>query len=389
MIPYARQSIDDDDIAAVVAVLRSDHLTQGPAVAAFEHALAALTGARHAIAVSSGTAALHLACLAYGLAPGKRLWTSANTFVASANCGRYCGATVELVDIDAETLNLSIPVLAARLEEAAARGGLPDVVVAVDFAGLPCDYEALAELARQYRFTLIEDAAHALGARHRQRMVGALPGVDATIFSFHPAKIVTAAEGGAVLTDDDDIALRIRELRQHGITRDPSRMPQVPDGAWRYDQIALGFNYRLSDIHAALGTSQLRRLEHFLERRRRLAQRYDARLAALPVTLPPRQPHASSAWHLYPVRLRRGGGYRKAVFDAMRAADIGVNVHYIPVHYQESYRSLGFQRGQFPEAERYYDAALTLPLFADLTDDQQDDVINRFTDSVRRAESLA
>ena len=373
MIPYGRQSISQHDIEAVVEVLRSDWLTQGPTIERFEQALAAACDARHGVAVSNATAALHIACLALDLGPGDWLWTSPNTFVASANCALYCGAQVDFVDIDPHTLNLDVTRLAAKLEQAERLGRLPKIVVPVAFAGQSCDMAGIAALARQYGFKVIEDASHAVGARYQGRPVGCGDYADISVFSFHPVKIITTGEGGLLTTQDDALAERLRRLRSHGITRDPALMTQASDGPWYYQQLELGFNYRMTDIQAALGLSQLSRLSEFVTRRRALAARYVTLLADAPVVTLATQPGAESAWHLFPVRVPAPQHAR--VFSALRAAGIGVNLHYIPVHLQPYYQGLGFTAGQFPEAERYYSEALSLPLYPDMTDEQQDEVV--------------
>lgn len=376
-IPYGRQSIDDADIAAVEAVLRSDWLTQGPAIAAFEEELARRASARHAVAVCNATAALHIACVAAGLGPGDRLWTVPNTFVASANCGRYCGADVDFVDIDPLTWCMDAAALEEKLQAARRAGTLPKVVIPVAFAGGSCDMKRVKRLSDEYGFTVIEDASHAVGASYAGRPVGCGDYAHMTVFSFHPVKIVTTGEGGAVLTNDPALCDRLRRLRSHGITRDPAQMDEPDEGAWSYEMQELGFNYRITDIQAVLGLSQLKRLDGFLARRRVLVQRYDALLKNLPLQLPQLDALDESAWHLYVVRVKDNSAHanRRAVFDALRAADIGVNVHYIPVHLQPYYRRLGFKPGDFPQAEQYYREALSLPLYATLTDAQQDRVV--------------
>ncbi|MDR9750354.1 UDP-4-amino-4,6-dideoxy-N-acetyl-beta-L-altrosamine transaminase [Pseudomonas sp. SZMC_28357] len=379
MIPYGRQSLDQADIDAVVAVLQSDWLTQGPAIAGFEQALAARCGAGYAVAVCNATAALHIACLAADLGPGDRLWTTPNTFLASANCGRYCGAEVDFVDIDPLTWNLDAEALASKLQQAERDGRLPKVLVAVAFSGQSCNMRRIAELAERYGFTVIEDASHAVGASYAGRPVGCGEFAAMTVFSFHPVKIVTSAEGGMVLTNRPELAERLQRLRSHGMTRDPQHMTEASHGPWYYQQIELGFNYRMTDLQAALGLSQLSKLEGFIARRRELAARYDRLLADLPLTLPAAQAEAESAWHLYVVRLQLGRiklSHRQ-VFEGLRAAGIGVNLHYIPVHLQPYYRDLGFAEGDFPEAERYYAEAISLPLFPLLTDEQQDFVVEQ------------
>lgn len=372
MIPYGRQSIDAADVEAVVEVLHSNWLTQGPAVPRFEQALADYCGASHAVAVSNATAALHLACLALGVGAGDRVWTSPNTFVASANCALYCGAQVDFVDIDADTGNMAVSALEQKLEAAAAVGALPKVVIPVHFSGQPCDMAEIAALGRRYGFRIIEDAAHALGAEYQNGRVGDGRFADIAIFSFHPVKLITTGEGGAALTNDVDLARRLRLLRSHGITRDT--MADQTRGDWYYEQVDLGYNFRLTDIQAALGASQLSRLDGFLARRRELAGQYDGLLSGLPVRPLLRQPGRNSSWHLYVVRV--AAARRRAIFDAMRKQGVQVHVHYIPVCNQPYYRNLGFGPGTCPEADRYYAEALTLPLFPLLDDDSQRRVVD-------------
>jgi UDP-4-amino-4,6-dideoxy-N-acetyl-beta-L-altrosamine transaminase len=372
MIPYGRQNIIDADVAAVTEVLRSDFLTQGPQVPAFERAVIDLCPGTQAVAVNSATSALHIACLALGLGPGDTLWTVPNTFVASANCALYCGARVDFVDIDPRTYNLSVEALATKLETAERDGKLPKIVVAVHFSGQSCDMPAIAALARRYGFSVIEDASHAIGARFDGVPVGSCAHSDIAIFSFHPVKIVTTAEGGMAMTRSDELARRMRLFRSHGITRDPADMKFPEEGAWYYEQIELGFNYRITDLQAALGRAQMARLPAFVERRRLLAARYSKLLAGLPVELPWQDPRGESAWHLFVVQVER----RAEVFAALRRAGIGVNVHYIPVHMQPYYRSLGFSAGMFPNAERYYSRAISIPIYFGLTDADQDTVVS-------------
>ncbi|VVO09552.1 UDP-4-amino-4,6-dideoxy-N-acetyl-beta-L-altrosamine transaminase [Pseudomonas fluorescens] len=386
MIPYGRQSLDQADIDAVVAVLQSDWLTQGPTIERFEQAMAERCEAGHGVAVCNATAALHIACLAAGLGPGDRLWTTPNTFLASANCGRYCGAEVDFVDIDPLTWNLDANALALKLEAAERNGTLPKVLVAVAFSGQSCDMQAIGKLAERYGFTVIEDASHAVGASYAGRPVGCGEFAAMTVFSFHPVKIITSAEGGMVLTNRPELAERLQRLRSHGMTRDPGQMTEPSHGPWYYQQIELGFNYRITDLQAALGLSQLNKLESFIARRRELAARYERLLADLPLSLPSAQPGAQSAWHLYVVRLQldRIKSTHREVFEALRAAGIGVNLHYIPLHLQPYYRELGFTEGDFPEAERYYTQAISLPMFAALTDGQQDYVVEQMGQLVKQ-----
>ncbi|MFJ2384942.1 UDP-4-amino-4,6-dideoxy-N-acetyl-beta-L-altrosamine transaminase [Pseudomonas protegens] len=379
MIPYGRQSLDQEDIDAVLGVLNSDWLTQGPAIEAFEQAMATACKAAYGVAVCNATAALHIACLAAGLGPGDRLWTTPNTFLASANCGRYCGADVDFVDIDPRTWNLDAEALALKLQAAEASGALPKVVIAVAFSGQSCDMRRLAELAERYAFTLIEDASHAVGASYAGRPVGCGEFAAMTVFSFHPVKIITSAEGGMVMTNSPELADHLRRLRSHGMTRDPAQMVGQSHGPWYYQQVELGFNYRMTDLQAALGRSQLNKLPGFLQRRRYLADRYQHLLQDLPLSLPQAQADAHSAWHLYVVRLQlqRIKHSHREVFEGLRKAGIGVNLHYIPVHLQPYYQDLGFAEGDFPEAERYYAQAISLPIYPGLTDDQQDYVVQQ------------
>lgn len=374
MIPYGRQDITAEDIAAVEAVLRSDFLTQGPAVPGFEQALATYCGAARGVAMNSATSALHVACLALGLGPGDRLWTSPNTFVASANCGLYCGADVDFVDTDPATYNMSVAALEAKLAEAAAENRLPKVVIPVHFAGQSCEMREIHALAQKYGFRIIEDASHAVGGRYLDEPVGNCRYSDITIFSFHPVKIITTAEGGMAMTNDLALAERMERLRSHGITRAPAAMEWESEGPWYYQQVELGYNYRITDLQAALGHSQLARLDDYVARRHAIAIRYDAALAGLPLDTPYQHPDSRSALHLYPIRLD-DASRRRAVFEALRATGIGVNIHYIPVHTQPHYQRLGFRPGDFPEAERYYAGAISLPMFPTLTPAKQDEVI--------------
>ena len=381
-IPYATQSINEDDLAAVRAVLTSGWLTQGPAVPRFERAFAQRHSVAHAVAVANATAGLHIACLALGAGPGARVWTSPNSFVASANCALYCGADVDFVDIDPATRNLSVPALAEQLVRAERDGRLPAIVIPVHFAGLPCDLAPLRALADRYGFKIIEDASHAVGASYDGQPIGSRY-ADASVFSFHPVKIVTTGEGGLVTTQDVALARQLQLLRSHGITREAGEMRELAahTGAWHYEQQVLGFNYRLTDIQAALGHSQLQRLDGFHAARERLAARYDERLSDLPLRLPVRVPgpgaQARSSWHLYAVEIVPAPGVaeRVAVFARLREAGIGVNVHYAPIHLQPFYRARGFQSGHCPVAEAYAAQALSIPLYPTLTDIQQDYVV--------------
>lgn len=380
MIPYGRQDITDDDIAAVVAVLTSDYLTQGPQVPAFEAAVAQAVGAPHAVAVNSATSALHIACLALGLGPGELLWTSPNTFVASANVGHLCGAKVDFVDIDAETFNMSPAALATKLERARQAGQLPKVIMPVHMCGQSADMAAIGQLAREYGVHVIEDASHAIGGSYQGRPVGACDHSDICVFSFHPVKIVTTAEGGAATTRNATLAARMERLRSHGVTREEALMTRPSEGGWYYQQIDLGLNYRMTEMQAALGVSQMARLQDYVARRNVLADRYDRLLAALPLDRPGRFAPAISAFHLYVIRV--DAARRRAVFDHLREGGIGVNVHYIPVHRQPYWEGHGFRPGDFPVAEEYYGRAISIPLFATMSEAQQDEVVARLADAL-------
>jgi UDP-4-amino-4,6-dideoxy-N-acetyl-beta-L-altrosamine transaminase len=379
-IPYATQSINEDDLAAVREVLTSGWLTQGPAVPRFEQAFAQRHGVAHAVAVSNATAGLHIACLALGAGPGQTVWTSPNSFVASANCALYCGANVDFVDIDPVTRNMSVSALSTKLAQAERDGRLPAIVIPVHFGGLACDLVPLRALADRYGFKILEDASHAVGASYNGQPIGSAY-ADASVFSFHPVKIVTTGEGGMVTTQDAALARRLQLLRSHGITREVREMQRPDTGAWHYEQHSLGFNYRMTDIQAALGSSQLQRIDGFHAAREHLANRYDQLLADLPLRLPARVPGpdatARSSWHLYVVEVKPGPGVadRATVFARLREAGIGVNVHYEPIPLQPYYLGLGFQHGQFPAAEAYAAQALSIPLYPSLTEAQQDRVV--------------
>lgn len=382
MIPYGMQEISDEDIAAVVAVLKSPFLTQGPAVPSFEAALAEYAGAKHGVAVNSATSALHIACLALGLKAGDLLWTSPITFVASANCALYCGAQVDFVDIDPLTFNMSVDALQIKLEQAKVQGKLPKVLVCVHLCGQSCDMQAIHKLSLIYGFKVIEDASHAVGAKYLNEPVGNCRFSDITVFSFHPVKIITSAEGGMALTNDPELARAMEMLRSHGITRDPALMTQATDGPWYYQQIGLGFNYRMTELQAALGLSQMNRLDAYVAKRHALVRRYDEQLSALALSTPWQHPDGYSSFHLYVVRLAQGDR-RREVFEALRARGIGVNVHYIPVHLQPYYQAMGFAAGDFPQAERYYAEAISLPLFPGLSDADQDHVIRSVSEALQ------
>ncbi|WP_100642153.1 UDP-4-amino-4,6-dideoxy-N-acetyl-beta-L-altrosamine transaminase [Alteromonas facilis] len=381
MIPYGKHNVIQQDIDAVVDVLTNKFLTQGETVPRFEQALCDFTGAKYSVAVNSGTSGLHVACLAAGVGKGDVVWTSPNSFVASANCALYCGASVDFIDIDPVTRNISLDALSAKLKWAEASTCLPKAIVVVHFAGLSCDMRAIKALVEPFNILLIEDAAHALGGYFEQTAIGACQYSDMAVLSFHPVKSITTAEGGAVMTNDSALAERLVLYAKHGITRDETAMTEN-HGPWYYEQQVLGFNYRMSDIHAALGLSQLSRLSEFINQRRALAHRYHQRLRVLPLQLPPiySLEDDESAWHLYMVEVL--GGERDVVFSKLRASGIGVNVHYIPIHLQPFYQSLGFKVGQFPNAEAYYSRAITLPLYPGLSESEQDKVVDALREAL-------
>jgi UDP-4-amino-4,6-dideoxy-N-acetyl-beta-L-altrosamine transaminase len=377
-IPYGRQNINQDDIDAVVDVLRSDFLTQGKEVPHFETLVAQYCGVAHAVATNSATSALHVACMALDVGVGDWVWTTPNTFVASANCALYCGARIDFVDIDPLTCNMSATRLAEKLVVAKAQGKLPKVVIPVHLCGQSCDMDAIGALAREYGFRVIEDASHAIGGNYRGEPVGTCRYSDITVFSFHPVKIITTAEGGMATTKDAMLSERMERHRSHGITSDRDQMsPRPGDEIWNYQQIHLGYNYRMTDIQAALGVSQMKRLDTFVMRRREIAAVYDAAFEHLPIVLPEQHPDAHSSYHLYPVRIRDGLTARtqRQVYDALWQAHIAVNLHYIPVYRQPYFEAMGFPAGYCPEAEKFHRETISLPVFPGLTPEQQDHVI--------------
>jgi UDP-4-amino-4,6-dideoxy-N-acetyl-beta-L-altrosamine transaminase len=379
VIPYGRQDINDADVDAVVEVLRSDFLTQGPVVPRFEDRVAHYCGAKHGIAVNSATSALHIACLSLGVGPGDFVWTTPITFVATANCALYCGASVDFVDIDPVTYNLSVERLSEKLEQARRNRRLPKVVIPVHMCGQSCDMAGIHALSEKYGFRIVEDASHAIGARFRSELVGNCCYSDITVFSFHPVKIVTSGEGGMAMTNDTTLASRMRRLRTHGTTNDKAEMqPRPADELWNYQQVDIGYNYRLTDIHAALGLSQMDRIDAFVHTRRHLARRYDRELLGLPLTLPRESADCESSYHLYVVRVRQEEAKktRRQIYDSMRIQGIGVNLHYIPVYRQPVYERLGFSIGYCREAENYFASAISIPMYSRLTAEEQDTVIS-------------
>ena len=378
MIHYGRQSISDADIQVVTDVLKSDWLTQGPQVPLFESVVAEYCGVKFGIAVNSATSALHIACLALGLGEGDYFWTSPNSFVASANCGLYCGAKVDFVDIDPETYNMSVEKLERKLIQAKKDNRLPKIVIPVHFAGQSCDMRRIYSLSQEYGFNIIEDAAHAIGGRYLDRSIGGCQYSDITVFSFHPVKIITTAEGGLATTNDEVLAERMRLYRSHGVTRDPRLITKQVEGRWHYQQVDLGFNYRMTELQAALGVSQMQRLDEFITKRHILQERYDSLLSDdLPVIKPYQGQDSYSSLHLYPIQidLENTGKTRKKIHSKLWDNDIAVNVHYIPIHTQPYYQQLGFKEGDFPSSEAYYNRVISIPLFHAMTFDQQDKVI--------------
>jgi len=381
VIPYGKQNINQADIDSVVNVLQSEFLTQGPQVPLFEKTVSEYCGVKYGVAVNSATSALHIACLALGLGEGDYFWTSPNTFVASANCGLYCGAKVDFVDIDPRTYNLSTEELEKKLIQARQDNKLPKIVIPVHFAGQSCDMEKIHSLSQEYGFKIIEDASHAIGGKYLDKPIGGCQYSDITVFSFHPVKIITTAEGGLATTNDKELSERMQLFRSHGVTRDPELMTKEAEGSWYYQQVDLGFNYRMTELQAALGVSQTQRLNEFVARRHVLQKRYDSLLSDLPIIRPYQDKHSFSALHLYPIQidLNKVSKNREQIFDELRETGVGVNVHYIPIHTQPYYRQLGFKDGEFPNSESYYKAALSLPLYSGMSFQEQDKVVEFVT----------
>ena len=377
MIPYGKQDIKQADIDSVLNALQSDFLTQGPQAPLFEKIVSDYCGAEYGVAVNSATSALHIACLALGLREGDWLWTSPNSFVASANCGLYCDARIDFVDIDQQTYNMSVEELEKKLAQAKQEKKLPKILIPVHFSGQSCDMKKIHSLSKEYGFKVIEDASHAIGGKYLDEPIGGCQYSDITVFSFHPVKIITTAEGGMATTNDKELSERMQLFRSHGVTRDPELMTKEAEGSWYYQQVDLGFNYRMTELHAALGVSQMQRLGEFVARRHVLQKRYDSLLSGLPIIRPYQDKHSFSALHLYPIQidLNKVSKNREQIFDELRETGVGVNVHYIPIHTQPYYRKLGFKKGEFPNSESYYEAALSLPLYSGMRFQEQDKVV--------------
>ena len=382
MIPYGKQHINEDDIAEVLEVLKSDFITQGPVVPLFEKKLASYSNSEYCYVLNSATSALHTACLAIGLGPGDILWTSPISFVASSNAALYCGASVDFVDIDKETYNMSISALKTKLEYARANKSLPKVIMPVHLSGQSCDMQQIYDLSLEYGFKIIEDASHAIGGRYKNKPIGSCEFSDMTVFSFHPVKIITTGEGGAVLTNNKKYSEKIQMIRSHGITRDTSLMNQESHGFWYYQQIELGYNYRMTDIQAALGLSQIKRLDEFIEKRHQIADIYYRELDSENLVLPYCLKESFSSFHLYIIKLKIPGR-RKELIECMKKKGISANIHYIPIHMQPYYQALGFKKGYLPNAEKYYEDAISIPIYPTLKNDQQYEVINTINESIK------
>ena len=377
MIPYGKQDINQSDIEAVIAVLKSDFLTQGPQVPLFEYNVSNYCNAQYGVAVNSATSALHVACLALGLGKDDWLWTSPNSFVASANCGLYCGAKVDFIDIDPKTYNLSVEELKKKLIQAKKDNKLPKIVITVHFAGQSCDMQSIHKLSKEFGFKILEDASHAIGGKYFDKPIGGCQYSDITVFSFHPVKIITTAEGGLATTNQKELADKMKLFRTHGITREPKLMTKKTEGGWYYQQVELGFNYRMNDLQAALGIAQMKRLDKFITIRHSLKQRYDELLKDLPLITPAQSLDSYSSLHLYPVQLKLEhlSKAHNQIFDELRKSGVGVNLHYIPIHLQPYFKNMGFKKGDFPKAEDYYSRAISIPIYQGLTTELQDKVV--------------
>lgn len=378
MIPYGKQDISDDDIKAVVEVLRSDNLTQGPVVPKFEEAIADYCNVNHAIAVNSATSALHIACISLGVGNNDIVWTTPITFVASSNCAIYCGAKVDFVDIDPMTYNMSINALKIKLEKAEKKGKLPKVVIPVHLSGQSCEMKEIFDLSKKYGFRIIEDASHAIGGKYLNEPIGNCKFCDITIFSFHPVKVITSGEGGMAVTNNISLATELYRLRSHGIVRHPSELTSVSDGPWYYQQVSLGYNYRMSDIHAALGLSQLNRLNEFVNKRHEVVNFYNQTFTEDWIQKPYQHPDTFSGLHLYIIRIKEKNKTISHIqlFERLRSAGILVNLHYIPIYRHPYYQNFGYDISEYPESEKYYSEAISLPLYTNITDEQLVTIVN-------------
>ncbi len=371
MIPYSRQSINENDINEVIKVLKSEMITQGPIVEKFEKTICSYTSSNYSVLTNSATSALHISCLALGLSKGDILWTSPNSYVASANVGLLCNAKVDFVDIDPENYNMCPTALSIKLKNAEKLGQLPKIVMPVHFAGQSCDMIKIKKLSEKYGFKIIEDASHAIGGSYNNTKIGSCRFSDITVFSFHPVKIITTAEGGCAITNNEEIFEKLKLLSSHGVTRNPKFMAEKNSDKWVYDQISIGFNYRMSDMNAALGLSQLLRIDCFLKKRNKIAKKYFQQLKNIDLKLPKQEDYNLSAFHLFPIQVKN----RKRIYELFHQNDIKVNVHYRPIHTQPFWQKRGFKSGLFPNSEFYYSQAISLPIFYDLNDELQDNVI--------------
>ena len=377
-IPYAKQSISESDIKAVEEVLRNDFLTQGPVISKFESNISAIVGSKYAIAVNSATSALHISCKALGLTKDDWLWTSPNSFVASANCGLYCGAKIDFIDIDEKTYNISVEKLREKLVNAKRTNRLPKIIIPVHYAGQSCNMSQIKELSEEFNFNIIEDGSHAIGGKYLNENIGCCRFSDITVFSFHPVKIITTGEGGVALTNDSDLRNKLRSFRSHGISRQSKDLPDHPaNEIWNYNQNEIGFNYRIPDINCALGLSQLSNLENFIKRRKQIADTYTNAFHDSMVITPWQHPDTESSFHLYPIRIKsmKNKIDRNFLYKKLKAINIGVNIHYIPIYRHTYYQNLGFRRGYCKQAEKFFQEVITLPIFPSLSESKQSFVI--------------